>query len=127
MDRRAFIKGAVIAASAPASIGIVAYDPLVTTIRQYRAGMAAFDAIPDDYLTPQEEEELTQATYGPAQDLLMRNVLPTTSLAGVREALRLALDEHGFCCSIAENAVRSALTYLEAHSPSNFDAVLSPA
>ena len=113
MDRRTFIKGAVIAASTPAAIGIVAYDPLLTAIRRYRSGVAAFESIPEDDVTPQNEEDLVRATYGPAQDLLMDNVLPTASMAGACEALRFALGEQAFGCRMSENAVRSVLAYLE--------------
>lgn len=112
VSRRTFLRGAVIAASTPAAIGIVAYDPLATAIRQYRLGVAAFAAIPEADLA-EDEEAIVAATYGPAQDALADNIYPTTSLEGVREALRLALDEQAYGCRMAENAARSALAYLE--------------
>lgn len=48
MDRRTFLRGAVIAASTPAAVGIVAYDPILTLIQDYRDALQRFNEIAPD-------------------------------------------------------------------------------
>lgn len=88
-------------------------DPLLDLINSYRSGIAAWNAIPEEMITRGNEEELTRATYGEFQDALSEAAPAATSLAGVRAALKLAIDEDGFCDTIAEGAVRAALAYFD--------------
>ncbi|MHB2265686.1 hypothetical protein [Aliihoeflea sp. PC F10.4] len=88
-------------------------DPLLNLITEYRKQSAVFAAIPDDVLTKQNEPEFVASTYGPSMCLLADEAPEATSLAGVREAIRLAFDEDAFVCRLSENALRSALAYLD--------------
>lgn len=88
-------------------------DPLLDLINSYKSGVAAWNAIPDGMITKDNEGELTRATYGEFQDALCEAAPAATSLAGVRAALQFAIDEDGFCDTIAEGVVRAALAYLD--------------
>lgn len=88
-------------------------DPLLDLISSYKAGLAAWNAIPAETVTRENEEELTRATYGEFLDALSEAAPAATSLAGVRAALQLAIDEDGFCDTVAEGAVRAALAYFD--------------
>lgn len=112
MNRRTFF-GAAALALTPLPV-LAMKDPLLDTIKEYREQLAAFNAIPIENLTKEAEHEYAEATYEPSFDRLMNDTPETTSLDGVREAIRLAFEEDAFCCRISENALRSALAYLEA-------------
>jgi hypothetical protein len=88
-------------------------DPLLDLITEYRQQVAVFAAIPDDDLTKDSEPEYVAATYEPSMNDLLYRTPQTRSLAGVREAIRLAFTESGFCCILSENVLRSALAYLD--------------
>lgn len=112
MNRRTFF-GAASLAVAPMTVTAI-YDPLLDTITEYRKQIALFNAIPDGDLTKENEASYVASTYEPAMRKLLYDTPPTTSLEGVREALRLAFKEDAFSCRLSENALRSALTFLEA-------------
>ncbi|SFJ57249.1 hypothetical protein [Aerobium aerolatum] len=98
--------------------GPIPPDPMLEAINAYRAGRKAFLAVHDNALVGQEvEDEVAATTYGPAHDAILHNTPETKSLAGVREAIRLAFEEDGFIDRIAENALRSALAYLDREMP----------
>lgn len=99
-----------------AELAAPADDQLAAAIEAYRAGLAAFAAIPESELTPENEEEFIERTYGSAREFLWSHTPPAASLAGVREAIRLALDEDAFICRMSENVLRSALAYLDAQA-----------
>lgn len=94
-----------------------AHDPLVEAINAYRIGKQAFADLPNSLFTSMEaEDRLVAETYGPAQDLFLRDAAhapKATSLAGVREAIRLAFEEGALVDCMAETALRSALAYLD--------------
>lgn len=108
MDRRTFIKGAVIAASTPTAIGIAGYDPLIDAIKAYRAGLVAFGELSDDQFGKVE-------TYEPWQEVLDNWNEPAKTREGAIEALRAALgDDDGlYGCEGADRMVKAALGYLE--------------
>jgi hypothetical protein len=120
IDRRGLLTGAI--ASVPA-IGVAAAaestdvdfrpDPLADAIADYRAGMAKFAAIPSEMIDIDNEEDLVQATYGPAFDRLWQDCPPATSLRGVAEAIRFTLESQSIACSSAENTLEAALAFLE--------------
>lgn len=88
-------------------------DLMFETISEYRKQTAVFAAIPDSVLTKASEPAYVAATYEPSLIELLDNTPETTSLAGVREAIRLAFAEDAFCCTLSENVLRSALAYLD--------------
>ncbi|MFK0273640.1 hypothetical protein ACIQUG_08190 [Ensifer sp. NPDC090286] len=108
MNRRTFIRGAVVAASTPATIGLVAYDPLMSAITEYRAGLIAFGRLTD-------EEYGTVETYEPWQAILDNWNEPARTRESALEALRFALgDEDGvYGCEAADRMVRAVIGYLE--------------
>lgn len=120
INRRSFLSvapyaGAALALGPMATVPMS--DPLFEAIKGYRAGKQAFNEIPD-YLIPTSEDEnrAVDQTYGPYMEAILRNgddTPETTSIAGVREAIRLALEEDTIIDCMSENALRSALRYLE--------------
>ncbi len=92
-------------------------DPLFNTLEAYHAGKQAFEALPDGaFNSEQTGNELLAKSYGLAQEALMRSgqdTPKTTSLRGVSAAIRHALMEGELIDVTAENALRSALAYLE--------------
>ncbi|RUY10303.1 hypothetical protein [Mesorhizobium sp. M2A.F.Ca.ET.039.01.1.1] len=89
-------------------------DPLADTIAEYNTKVAEFSAIPEKQITSDEiEEAFVMATYGPASDRLCYATPPATSLRGVAEAIRYAIDQKAFIDIPAERVVKSALAYLE--------------
>ncbi len=117
VSRRSLLRAIPVASAAavlPTMAVLALNDPLFDTIKEYKKQKAAFAAIPDDELTKQNEQEYVAATYEASMERLLHDTPETTSLDGVREAIRLAFEEDAFCCRISENALRSALAYLEA-------------
>lgn len=94
-------------------------DPLFHTIDVYWSGKRKFEALPDSAFTSQAaSNEIIAMTYGPAQDALMSGgdyTPPVTSLKGVQAAIKLTLMEDAVIDIAAENALRSALAYLDQH------------
>lgn len=88
-------------------------DPLAETIRAYRVGVAVFRVIPSEVITMENEEDIVQSTYGPAFDKLWKDCPPATSLHGVAEAIRYALEEDALMCCSAENTLKAALAFLD--------------
>ncbi|WP_152544391.1 hypothetical protein [Brucella rhizosphaerae] len=92
-------------------------DPMLELIQAYRAGRDAFNEIPVHMIpTVADENRAVEETYGPYMEAILRNgddTPETTSIAGVREAIRLALEEDTIIDCMSENALRSALRYLE--------------
>ncbi|OYR13058.1 twin-arginine translocation signal domain-containing protein [Brucella thiophenivorans] len=120
INRRSFLSAApcVGAALAFGSIAAVPVpDPMLELIQAYRAGKIAFNDIPDHLIpTVEDENRAIDETYGPYMEAILRNgenTPETTSIAGVREAIRLALEEDTIIDCMSENALRSALRYLE--------------
>lgn len=98
---------------ATASVTAAPIDPMLETITEYRRQVAVFAAIPDEALTKDSEQEYVAATYEPMMRVLLDETPETTSIAGVREAIRLAFVENAFLCRLSENCLRSALAYLD--------------
>lgn len=115
ITRRAAIVGLAASASVLPVIACEASaDPIVGAIRDFRAGLAAFNALPNE-VTDKNEDQAINATYGPPQQILMDWEAPAKSHEGAVEALRLARDEAAeFAYSaISDNMVIAALAYLE--------------
>jgi hypothetical protein len=91
-----------------------AADPLFAAITDYRNATAALSdlEVPDD-VTLDEENAMFDAVYGRQKDVLIDAAPIATSMAGVREAIRLTLDEDSVCDMLAEGALRAALAYLD--------------
>ncbi|OBQ96035.1 hypothetical protein [Mesorhizobium sp. AA23] len=121
MTRRAAL-GAL--ASLPAMAGATALpvalaatatisDPLAETIRAYRVGVAVFRVIPSEFITTENEEDIVQSTYGPASDRLWNDTPQPTTLRGVAEAMRYAIEEDAFIDHGAEKVIKAALAFLD--------------
>ena len=113
MDRRTFIKGAVIAASTPAAIGIAGYDPLLNTIREYQAGGAAYSERLAEWDDRGEEPALGELTYLPAMRRLCHWDMPASTPASAIEALKLLKSEQMICDGMGAAMVDAAIGYLE--------------
>jgi len=105
-----------LAAIVPAVAIAEVADPLADVINAYRQGISEFNLIPVELITRENEEAFVMATYGPASDQLFEGAPPATSLRGVREAIRYSLEQDALLDDSAENALRSALTYLDAQA-----------
>ncbi|RWE12435.1 MAG: hypothetical protein EOS61_14930 [Mesorhizobium sp.] len=91
-----------------------ASDPLADTIAEYNAKLAEFSAIPvEQFVSSEVEEDIVMATYGPASDRLCYATPPATSLRGVAEAMRYAIDQRAIIDIAVERVLKSALAYLE--------------
>ncbi|CAK7258668.1 MULTISPECIES: hypothetical protein [unclassified Shinella] len=88
-------------------------DPLLAALNEYREATKAFCAIPEDDDFRQNEERYVAETYGAVEQKLLRNVIPTTSIEGVKAAIRFAIDDGDQIDPVAKNALRSALHYLD--------------
>ena len=88
-------------------------DPLADLIAEYRAKTAEFEAIPYEVLTRENEDALVEATYGPTARTLWRNPPMPSSLRGVAEAMRLAIEEKAFCDHAVEALIALSLAYLD--------------
>lgn len=89
-------------------------DPLLSAIEAYRAGLKALNELEiGDNISLAEETALFDAAYGKQKSLLIEAAPTATSIAGVREAIRLAFDEDAICDQVAEGALRAALAYLD--------------
>lgn len=91
-----------------------AADPLFAAIQAYRAAVVALNAldIPDG-MPIEKEEALNASVYDGPKNVLIEAAPAATSIAGVREAIRLAFDEDSICDMVAEGALRAALAYLD--------------
>lgn len=115
MNRRDVLRGAVaLSVSAPAAIGFVAYDPLLSKIREYQRGLDEFNRLAGD-LDNDECNALADRTYGPHLDHLSEWKEPATTFEGAMEALRISLTDDGgvYGCEAAQRMVEAALGYLE--------------
>ncbi|MFC3208198.1 twin-arginine translocation signal domain-containing protein [Aquamicrobium soli] len=116
INRRRFLANtAMVGAAVPVAVPVAAavHDPLLEAISQYRAGIKAFAAIPDDVLTKENERLYVEATYLPSFKAIAYGNLEASSMAGVREAIRIALEDDAINDSLAEGALKSALAYLD--------------
>ncbi|TGP55780.1 hypothetical protein EN868_11700 [Mesorhizobium sp. M2D.F.Ca.ET.225.01.1.1] len=102
-----------IAGATALPVALAAADPLADLIAEYRAKIAEFEAIPDEVLTKENEEALVQATYGPVSDRLYNNPPTPTSLRGVAEAMRHAIEDKAFCDHGDERLIAMALAFLD--------------
>jgi hypothetical protein len=111
----AAIVAPVIAGPTPDAIGDLiaeANDPLLALIGRYRAGVAAAAAMPIPIDDDAEAAQIA-ATFGPHLDAMMYATPPATTLAGAKEAMRLAIEEvHGFDAQ-ADALMAAVLAYLE--------------
>lgn len=87
-------------------------DPLLDAINDYRAGMAAYCALPD-FKTREEEDAAIAVTYGPPFKVLDDWDRPAQSADAAREALRIVIDEQLLASGMAEALVTAALAYLD--------------
>lgn len=89
-------------------------DPLQKAIEAYRAGLKRLNDLEiSEDITLAEENALFEAAYGKEKAVLMEAAPAATSLAGVREAIRLVFDEDAIDDMVAEGALRAALAYLD--------------
>ncbi|RWN06685.1 MAG: hypothetical protein EOR88_31835 [Mesorhizobium sp.] len=120
MTRRAALRGI---ASIPAMAGATALpvalaaatvpDPLADLLTELYVKRAEFDAIPAELVTFENEDHLVEATYGPANDRLWHHTPEPTTLRGVAEAMRYAIQEEAFLDRVAESVVKAALAFLD--------------
>ncbi|WLR94858.1 hypothetical protein [Shinella zoogloeoides] len=91
-----------------------AEDPLLVAITAYRKAVVALNDLEiGEDVSLAEENALIDAVYGKEKDLLIEAAPTVTSVAGVREAIRLAFDEDAIHDMVAEGALRAALAYLD--------------
>ncbi|RWI90613.1 hypothetical protein [Mesorhizobium sp.] len=88
-------------------------DPLADLIAELYVKRAEFDAIPAELVTFENEDDLVEATYGPANDCLWHHTPEPTTLRGVAEAMRYAIEEEAFLDRVAESVVKAALAFLD--------------
>lgn len=119
MNRRTILKGGIVLAvtghTAVAS-GEVA-DPIITAIRDYHNGVAAFNAInEEDWDLHAGEFAVIAKTYGAPLDVLEEWDAPAETIEGAIQALRFAAEEaEQFASSAAvPRMIAAALGYLEA-------------
>ncbi|MDG4889291.1 hypothetical protein [Mesorhizobium sp. WSM4887] len=98
-----------LAATAAATIS----DPLADLLAELIARRAEFRAIPSEMITEDNEEDLIKATYGPASDRLWNETPQPTTLRGVAEAMRYAIEEDAFIDYGAEKVIKAALAFLD--------------
>ncbi|MER9330226.1 hypothetical protein [Mesorhizobium sp. M0488] len=117
IDRRGLLVGL---ASLPAIAGAVALsppasasDPLADTLAEYYAKISEFMAIPTDEITMENEGTLVAATYGPVVEKLWHATPPTTSIRGVTEAIRYAVEQDCIIDYMAAAMLVSALAFLD--------------
>jgi hypothetical protein len=92
----------------------VGADPLLSAIEAYRAKVSLLAETDTSHCASiDEENEAFYAIYGAEQDVLTEAAPMPTSIAGVREAIRLALEEDAICDRVAEGPLRAALAYLD--------------
>ncbi|KSV72926.1 hypothetical protein N182_28780 [Sinorhizobium sp. GL2] len=94
-------------------------DPIITAIRDLRAGEAAFSAIKeDDWHLHGGEDAVIAKTYGPALDVVDEWDRPAETMEGALEALRFAREEADLFSSspAVPRMISAALVYLEALS-----------
>lgn len=99
---------------APECVELV--DPLLKVIDAYRGGVAAFNEVPLECITIENEASLVAATYLEAQTAL-ENPPAATTLEGVREAIVFAFDEGGITDLVVRGALQGALAYFDAEVP----------
>lgn len=114
ITRRTIMKAAVFAGIPAGGVTAFVHDPLADAIVAYREKAAEFNAIPVDEITMENEEDKVRQTYGPFFDVLAHETPAATSLCGVKEAIRYALDEGDVCNGISVQVLRSALAFLDA-------------
>lgn len=108
-----------LAAIVPAAAAAVeAHDPLADVIIEYRAGVAALNAIPIGEITKENEDAIVYASYGQASDRIHYSTPSATSLRGVAEAIRYTLDADALVDQGCEKVLRSALAYLDGRAQS---------
>lgn len=91
-------------------------DPLASLIADYRRLLDQHNALkPADLPTDTEEEAHAAATWRPLYERLEGDCPTPTSLAGVREALRLALNREmgDHMPALAGSLLQASLAYLE--------------
>ncbi|RWK35475.1 hypothetical protein [Mesorhizobium sp.] len=88
-------------------------DPLADLLAELIARRAEFRAIPSEMFTEENEEDLVKATYGPAADRLWNETPQPTTLRGVAEAMRYAIEEDAFIDYGAEKVIKAALAFLD--------------
>lgn len=90
-------------------------DPIIQAIRNYHRGVAEFQALPDDWASPEEESAACDRTYGWALDVLERWAEPAETLEGAKAALAFAkkeINDHGGS-EVAFAMLNAASGYLE--------------
>jgi hypothetical protein len=91
------------------------YDPLLDAIADYRNGVTAFNAFAVTDVSDDQRNDFAEVTYAPPMVRLEGWSNPATTLAGAREAIRLALEESiDFSSSdMVPALLRASLAYLE--------------
>lgn len=109
-NRRAMLGGMAAACLIPAATAVPVADPLLSVIRAYQAGNAAYDRHP---LAETDTERAVEETYGPAMDILFDWDEPARTVEGALAALTVALEsaEEG---SVQANMIRAAMGLLAA-------------
>ena len=88
-------------------------DRLYDAIGAYRKGSEAFDAIPCEQITPENEERLICETYGAAQEVLENWDRPAETAKGALEAMRVISERAIFEDLMGEPLCHAVLGYLE--------------
>jgi hypothetical protein len=115
INRRSVLRGLAAAtalAAAPHADAAEPHDPLLDAINDYRAGSAAYCALPETE-TMEEEEAAVAETYGPPFKVLDSWDRPAQTMTAAREALRLVIDEQLLNGDMAEALVTAALAFLD--------------
>jgi len=87
-------------------------DPIIAAIQDFHNGCARFNATRDT-VTHENEEEIVQATYGPAQDRLTDWNEPAHTREGAIAALEFMKEQNVFIDDTGEGMRKAVLGYLE--------------
>lgn len=115
MNRRTMLKGGLVLAATAhsAAVAPIIADPLLSVSNAYKSGLAAFNAIPDDILTRENEEQFVADTYADAHDQIAAWDQPAMTRDGAIEALRFMKEQDVFSDAFGEPLRRAVLGYLE--------------
>jgi hypothetical protein len=113
MDRRTVLRGGItFAVASPAAMGLVAYDPLLATIRAYKKSLADFNqnAPADD----DGANAYSDISYGPHLAKLQQWTQPALTKQSAIEALQISIDDVGgvYNSEASTRMIKAALAFL---------------
>ncbi len=87
-------------------------DPIIGAIHGFQESLEAFNAIPEDKLSDDEDRHVAE-TYGPWIDKLYAWDQPIRSVEGALEAVKLMQTQQVFCDELGKVMAQSVVSFLE--------------